>query len=115
MDTAQSRHLARILHLRQSFAEANERLVARMRKAGDEAARQSRDGGWSAAQIGWHVAAVTTSFAAIMTGDRAAAHALPADFREREWSEIAAAVPSRLTAPPPAAPPAVVECEEAVA
>jgi uncharacterized damage-inducible protein DinB len=69
MDAALAQHLSRVRHLRESFAEANERLVARLRKAADDAAQRPADGGWSAAQIGWHVAAVTTRFAQIMSGD----------------------------------------------
>ena len=115
MDAARTQHLSRVRHLRQSFAEANERLVARLRRTSEESAEQSVDGGWSAAQIAWHVAAVTTRFAGIMTGDLAAAQPLPADFREREWSDIAAAVPARAIAPPALAPPAVVRRDDAIA
>jgi hypothetical protein len=115
MDAAQSQHLARLRHLRESFAEANERLVARLRNAPDEAVRQPADGGWSAAQIGWHVAAVTTRFARLMSGDMEAAQPLPTDFRERKWDEIAANVPPRLTASAAVAPPAVVSKSEAIA
>ena len=115
MNTAQSQHLARVRHLRESFAEANERLVARLRKASEEAAHHPTNGGWSAAQIGWHVAAVTTRFARIMSGDLDTAQPLPADFREREWGAIVAAMPPRLIAPAAAVPPAVVGRDEAIA
>jgi hypothetical protein len=115
MDAAQSQHFARMRHLRESFAAANERLVARLRKAADDDAQRPADVGWSAAQIGWHVAAVTTRFAQIMSGDLPAAQPLPADFRERSWDEIAANVPSNLTAAAAVAPPAVVSKPEAIA
>ena len=115
MDAAQSQHLARVRHLRESFAEANERLVSRLRNATDEAAEQAPGGGWSAAQIGWHVAAVTTRFAGVMSGDLDGAQALPADFRPREWSDIAAAVPSALTARGPVVPPESVGRAAAIA
>jgi hypothetical protein len=116
MDAALSHHLSRVRHLRESFAEANERLVARLRRVTDEAAQQAPpDGGWSAAQIGWHVAAVTTRFAGVMSGDLEGAQPLPADFRARDWAEIAGAVPSRLTARGPVLPPAVVGRTEAIA
>lgn len=115
MDAAQSEHLARVRHLRESFVEANERLVARLRKATDGAAQQVPADGWSAAQIGWHVAAVTTRFAGLISGDLDGAQPLPADFHERAWSEIAAAVPSPLTARGPVVPPASVVRSEAIA
>jgi hypothetical protein len=115
MDAALAQHLSRVRHLRESFAEANERLVARLRKAADDAAQRPADGGWSAAQIGWHVAAVTTRFAQIMSGDLQAAQPLPTDFRERSWDEIVAHVPPRLTASAAVAPPAIVSKSEAIA
>ena len=69
MDKVQAQHLARVHHLREAFVEANERLVARLRGASDEAAHREGQGAWSAAQIGWHVATVTTRFAAMIAGD----------------------------------------------
>jgi DinB superfamily len=115
VDARQSQHLARIHHLRESFAGANERLVARLRGATDAAAEQVPGEGWSAAQIGWHVAAVTTRFAGLMSGDVAAAQPLPEDFVERPWAEIAAAMPERLQAPASAAPPPGVRRADAIA
>ena len=88
MDKAQSEHLARVRHLRESFVEANERLVARLRRVSDEAAERGTEGAWSAAQIGWHVATVTTRFAAMMAGDVAGPQPLPEDSvsgRGRRW------------------------------
>jgi len=109
-------HRARVGHLRESFAEANERLVARLRSADDESARRVPEGGgWSAAQIGWHVARVTTSFAGVMSGDRPGAQPVPPDFVERPWPEIAAAVADRLEAPPAFQPPGGVTRAEAIA
>ena len=99
MDKAQSEHLARVHHLRESFVEANERLVARLRRVSDEAAERESDGAWSAAQIGWHVAAVTTRFAALIAGDIDGPQPLPEGFCERPWAEVAATVPARAMAP----------------
>ena len=116
MDRMLGQHLSRMRHLRESFAEANERLVARLRRVSDEAAHKAPDsGGWSAAQIGWHVAAVTTRFAGLMSGDIEGAQPLPPDFQEREWASIAAQVPGKLTARGPVLPPAVVGRTEAIA
>lgn len=115
MDPAQARHLARVRHLRESFAEANERLVARLRRADHAAAeRPSEGGGWSAARIGWHVAAVTTRFAAVVGGDVPGVP-LPSDFTERGWGDIEAAIPARLRAADAFVPPPRVTRDEAVA
>ena len=111
----QSAHLDRIRHLRESFVSANERLVARLRGASDEAAERSADGAWSAAQIGWHVAAVTSRFAAMIAGDLGGPQPLPDAFQERPWSEVVAAIPERLQAPSAMRPPPHVRRAEAVA
>ncbi len=101
--------------LRQAFLEANQRLVARLRGAEAAAAERSVEGRWSAAQIGWHVAAVTTRFAGMISGDIPAARPLEAGFRERAWTELAASLPDRLEAPAAVLPPAAVRCSDAVA
>ena len=115
MDQKQSAHLDRVRHLRESFAEANERLVARLRRVPDEAAERAPDHGWSAAQIGWHVAAVTTRFAGVISGDIAGAQPLPADFAPRTWGAIVAAIPPRLKAPAAFEPPRTVKRADAIA
>jgi hypothetical protein len=114
MDAAQAQHFGRVGQLRESFAEANERLVARLRGASDEAAGHAADGEWSAAQIGWHVATVTTRFAGLISGDLAGAQPLPADFRERAWPEVVAAIPARAQAPAAVAPPPGVHRGDAI-
>jgi hypothetical protein len=116
VDAARARHLERVRHIRESFAEANERLVARLRRVDHTAAERGADGGgWSAAQIGWHVAAVTSRFAGLMSGDAAGVQQLPPDFVERDWTAIGASIPSRLQAPRSAEPPPRVTRDEAVA
>jgi DinB superfamily len=115
MDAMQAAHLARVRHLRESFASANERLVARLRGATDEAAERHNPDGWSAAQIGWHVATVSTRFAAMIAGDITGPQLLPESFQERRWEEIAAAIPDRLQAPSAVHPPPTVKRAEAVA
>jgi hypothetical protein len=114
MDALQSAHLGRMRRLRESFAEANERLVARLRGASDEAAGVAAPGQWSAAQIGWHVAAATTKFAGLISGDTAGAQPLPEDFREREWAEVVAAVPALGRAPEALVPPPNVRRNDAI-
>jgi DinB family protein len=115
MDGMYAVHLARVRHLRESFASANERLVARLRGATDEAAERHSGDRWSAAQIGWHVAAVSTRFAAMIAGDATGPQLLPDSFQERPWAEIAASIPDRLQAPAAVHPPAAVKRIEAVA
>jgi uncharacterized damage-inducible protein DinB len=108
-------HAARIAQLRQSFAEANQRLLARLRDATDEAAERPASPGWSAAQIGWHVAAVTMRFAGMISGDLPGAQPVGGEFRERAWTEVAASIPDHLDAPPAVQPPALVRRPDAVA
>ena len=109
-------HRARIGHIRESFAEANERFVTRLRAADDEAVqRVPEQGGWSAAQIAWHVASVTRRFAGLMSGERAGAQPLGADFVERPWPTIVTAIPDRLQAPSSFLPPPGVTRMDAIA
>jgi uncharacterized damage-inducible protein DinB len=116
MDAKGADHLARVRHLREEFASANERLVKRLRASEDEAAQRAPgDGGWSAAQVGWHVATVNTRFAALLAGDVPAAKPLPDDFREKPWADIAAELPEKLQASAAAMPPAVVTRHDAIA
>jgi DinB family protein len=115
MDRVRAEHLDRVRHLRESFVAANERLVARLRTADDEAAERGREGGWSAAQIGWHVASVTSRFAAMIAGDTGGPQPLPESFRERPWAEVVAAIPERLQAPSAMTPPPGVRRAAAVA
>jgi hypothetical protein len=114
MDARQAEHLARVRHLRESFAAANERLVARLRAATDEAAAHSRTGGWTAAQIGWHVAAVTSRFAGVISGDLQGAVTLPETFVETPWEQVAASVPAQLKAPDALVPPPSANRHDAI-
>ena len=114
MDQKSSDHLSRVRHLREAFASANERLVKRLREAEDHAVERAPEGGWSAAQIGWHVAAVNTRFAALIAGDVPAAKPLPDDFVEKPWAAIAGEIPEKLQAPSAALPPAVVHKRDAI-
>ena len=115
MNNKQGAHLSRVRHLREAFSSANEHLVGALRRADDAAAHRSAKGAWSAAQVGWHVAAVSTRFAALIAGDIPAAKPLPPDFVERPWPEIAAAMPGRLEAPLAAVPPPAVTRHDAIA
>ena len=115
MDQKLSVHYARLRHIRESFAEANERLVARLRGATDEDAHRAPEAGaWTVAQIGWHVARVSTTFAALISGERQGARPLPADFKERDWAAIAEQLSDRLEAPPAFHPPPGVTRHDAI-
>ncbi len=114
MHGAQAEHMTRVRHLREAFASANERLVARLRGTTDEAAERPVPNGWSAAQIGWHVANVSARFAALIGGDLGGPQPLPETFVERAWQEIAASMPDRLQASPSSHPPPTVRRTDAV-
>jgi len=114
MDQRQSEHLSRVRHLRESFAEANEHLVNRLRAAADDEAERGGRDAWSAAQIGWHVAAVNTRFAALLAGDVPAAKPLERGFVERPWVEVAAAIPPKLQAAAAAQPHGPVTRHDAI-
>jgi hypothetical protein len=96
-----------IARVRRSYREAHARLVKRLQEADDEAVhRTPADGGWSAAQIGWHVAAVDASFAGLLSGERPGAEPLPEGAHEKSWAEILQGMPAKIAAgkrvqPPP--------------
>jgi hypothetical protein len=114
--TAAGDHLDRVRHLREEFASANEALVKRLRTSDYHVAeRTPADGGWTAAQVGWHVATVNNRFAALIAGDIPAAKPLPDDFTERPWKEISAELPEKIQAAAAAMPPPRVTRHDAVA
>ena len=109
-------HSERIARVTRDFSAALDRLIARLESADAAAAERPRaDGGWSAAQIGWHVATVNTVFAGVIVGavTRNVAPA-PAGFVEPAWNEVAARVPPRMNAPAGSHPPAKVAARDAV-
>jgi uncharacterized damage-inducible protein DinB len=108
-------HAQRIERIRKAYREAHDRLVARLRDAPEDlACRAAPAGGWSAVQIGWHVAAVDSAFADLIAGDRPS-QALPEDFQERPWAEMAAALPQKIEASRAVVPPADVRRDEVLA
>ena len=93
-------HAARINSIVSSFEEAMARFQARLEGANAAAAeRVPADGGWSPAQVAWHVAAVNRSFASILDGSFAIAKPADAEFMERTWEEIGAGIPEKAQAP----------------
>jgi uncharacterized damage-inducible protein DinB len=109
-------HSERIARTRQSYREAHDRFVKRLSEApADAAERAPAEGGWSAAQIGWHVAAVDASFAALVSGEHPGAKPLPEGTAEKPWSEILTAIPSKIEAGRRVQPPAEVRRDDALA
>ena len=109
-------HQDRVARTRAAYKEARDRFVARLRGApDDDVHRAPADGGWSAAQIGWHVAAVDASFAAVLSGDSAAAKPIDPGAGVRTWSEILSTIPDRIDAGPRVTPPAGVRRDEVLA
>jgi hypothetical protein len=106
-------HAVRVAHLAGAFDEAVGRLIARVERAGARASAAPAEGGWTAAQIAWHVAAVNESFAAIMADGRGVVPAAPG-FVERDWRDIVAGMPARREAPRSMRPPDVVDPQEAL-
>jgi hypothetical protein len=107
-------HAERVARIGAGFDEAMARLLARVERAGDAATKPPPDGGWSAAQIAWHVAAVNDAFANIVSAGRGA-FAAPPDFTETDWGQLATEMPSGLQAPAYARPPADVDPQDALA
>jgi len=106
-------HAQLIERTRQSYREAHDRLVKRLREADDEAVhRAPADGGWSAAQIGWHVAAVDASFAGLLSGERPGAQPLPEGAQEKTWAEILQGMPAKIEAGKRVQPPAGARRDE---
>ena len=105
-------HTDRIERMRRAYDEAHTRFVARLQRVSAELAeRTPPDGGWSAAQIGWHVAAVDAAFADLISGVRPT-QPLPDDFYERAWSELAAGIPQKFQASRSVVPPADVKRDD---
>jgi len=106
-------HSEKIARVRQAYKEAHARFVKRLSDAPSDAAeRVPDDGGWSAAQVGWHVAAVDTSFAGLISGDLPGAKELPEGTAAKPWSEIVSAIPEKLEAGKRVQPPAAVRRDE---
>jgi uncharacterized damage-inducible protein DinB len=106
-------HQAKTARVRAAYREARARFAERLRRADEDAVhRAPANGGWSAAQIGWHVAAVDASFAAVIAGDVPAARPLPDGTVARPWSEIVTSVPDRIEAGKRVQPPADVRRED---
>jgi hypothetical protein len=99
-------HGERIARQRAAYREAHDRFMKRLRDAPEDAVHRVPDGGgWSAAQIGWHVASVDGRFAGLLSGERPGAQPLPDGVQERPWVEIVAAIPAKIVAGKSVTPP----------
>lgn len=108
-------HAARIIDLSASFTGAMARFVARIEGASPTALEKTpAEGGWSAAQIAWHVAATNEAFAGLIDGSIPHARPPAPDFHETPWSAIAEKVPVKLDAPQQFQPPATVGAREVI-
>ena len=109
-------HNERIARVRAAYREAHARFVRRLTDApADAVARAPAGGGWSAAQIGWHVAAVDASFAGLLSGENPAVKPLPDGAVEKPWAEIVMGIPEKLEAGKRVQPPAEVHRDEVLA
>ena len=99
-------HAELIARTRQSYREAHDRFVKRLREAADDAEHRSpAGGGWSEAQIGWHVAAVHGQFAEIVSGAKPFAQPLAAGGAERPWTDLLSGIPDKIEAGKRVQPP----------
>lgn len=106
-------HDERIARARAAYREAHARFVKRLTDTPAEIVeRVPADGGWSAAQIGWHVAAVDTAFAGLVSGERPGAQPLAEGTEERSWSELLQGIPEKLEAGKRVQPPGAVRRAE---
>ena len=106
-------HARRIRAAAAAFKAANHTLIADL-EALDEATatRPPADGGWSAAQIGWHVAETSRLLAAMLAGELPGPRVAPAFVEDAEvFSRVPARVESRL---PEIQPPGSTTRQDAV-
>ena len=106
-------HAGRIRAAAAAFRAANHTLIADL-DALDEAAatRPAADGGWSVAQIAWHVAETNRLLAAMLAGELPGPRVAPGFVEDAEvFSRVPARVESRI---PEIQPPAAITRQEAV-
>lgn len=108
-------HTARIAELTAAFNDSMARFLARLDAApSDQLTQAPAAGGWSAAQVAWHVAATNEAFAGLIDGSMPSAKPAPAGFTEMPWSAVASKTPAKLDAPARFQPPADVTKADAL-
>lgn len=109
-------HTERIAELTTAFNESMARMLARLDAATPEQlATKPADGGWSPAEVAWHVGVINEAFAGLIDGSIAKTRPAPEGFVETPWKDIASQVPVKLDAPFQFHPPAGVAAGEAMA
>jgi len=108
-------HAERIAELSNAFTESMDRFLKRVEGLPSEALQaKPREGGWSAAEVSWHVGAINNAFAGLIDGSVPNARPAPEGFVETPWTEIAMRVPVKLEAPAKFHPPADLTAERAL-
>jgi hypothetical protein len=93
------------------FNSAHNDLVWKLRDCAFDSAPSSRGDGWSAAQIGAHVAMTNDFVAAVLTGKTPMAQPAPDGFQESFNPSV---LPAKAQAPAVLQPPAVVGIDAAI-
>ncbi len=97
-----------------AFQTASEAFIRALEQLNDETAtRAPADGGWNAAQIGYHVATTNEFLAGVLTG--AVPMAVPAPEGFAENPDVFKSVPAKIETFPQLQPPATVTKADAVA
>lgn len=109
-------HSARIADLTTSFNESMARFLSRLDAASSAQLETTpANGGWTGAQVAWHVGVINDAFAGLIDGSIPNARPAPEGFTETPWSAIAEQVPAKLDAPERFHPPSSVTREDALA
>ena len=96
----------------EAFKAAMERFIATL-EGGRERAQPPEDGGWNAAQVGWHIARSNELLSGALTGAVPMAQPLPAEFQEDQ--EIFSKFPAKVQTFPQLEPPDGVTLSDALA
>ena len=96
----------------EAFVTAMERFIRTLEGAEDPT-RAAKDGGWTGAQVGWHIARSNELLSGALTGSVAMAQAIPPDFQED--AEVVSRFPAKVQTFPQLEPPAGVTRQEAIA
>jgi hypothetical protein len=109
-------HATRIAELTAAFNESMARFLGRLQAAtAEQLVKAPEGGGWSAAQVVWHVGATNEAFAGLIDGSIPNARPAAEGFTETPWGDIANQVPAKLEAPERFHPPAEVTPADALA
>jgi len=106
-------HQSRIEGIVTAFNAAHDQLIASLEQLSEAAAAQRpQDGGWTPAQIGWHVAATNDLLGQIITGEAPLAQPAAEGFVENP--AVFEGLPAKVQTFPQLVPPAGVTRDEAL-